>query len=168
MSNYLRIQFPHDFEERYRTYRARILGENNTTTEPPPENVPPTVTTYQHYPSCFSEKRLGYIRFKAEERPVEVGNESSQPYKLLYCLTNPVVGAKPLDFVFSNIEIERYENDQALHNPTRAKMRKRELIDYVMKEVQKILSAANMRKRASLRYDDFETAAAKVTLVIKY
>lgn len=89
-------------------------------------------------PFLLKEGKSGYLKFYKQGPKIRVGNLTSRKYKLMACLFDPLGVAKTTDAVFESIKTKKDGTDERLNNSYLAKDRKREIIQFTMKELQKI------------------------------
>jgi len=106
-------------------------------------------------PHCVSESGIGYLQFGKFGEKVEIGRETSQPYKLLLCTIEPFGVAKKVDAVFEAIrENVKEKNKGGIYTTQLDKNKKIELIKFAIKELQK---ESKLRGKLQFKWDNLET-----------
>ncbi len=90
------------------------------------------------YLSLQAEKGIGYLKFYKQGPKIRIGNIKTRKFRLLEILFDPLGVAKTVYVVFEAIKLPRDESDGRLGNDYLSEERRRELIEYTMKELQKI------------------------------
>lgn len=89
-------------------------------------------------PLLTSEGKNGFLKFYKQGPKIPVGNTGKRKYKLLECLIDPLGTAKMVDEVFNGIKLARDDKNAALKDPYLANSKKLDVIQYTIKELQKI------------------------------
>jgi len=149
----LYIQFPAHFEERYNKYKARILGVQNLAEAKRTDT--PEVQQQEKRPYCVIEGKWGFLKFSKQGEKIKIGGASSQPFKMLQCLTEPFGTAKSVDTVFETIrENVKYKSKGGVYTAGIDKQQKNTLIEYAIKELQK---GNKLQGKLVFRWDDLKT-----------
>jgi len=89
-------------------------------------------------PELIAEGKTGYFKFYKHGPKIEIGSVKTRKFRLLEVLIEPLGAGKTLDVVFDAISKSKDESDTHLVDPYLSKGRKLEIIQYAMKELQKI------------------------------
>ena len=151
MSSILTIQFPENFEKRYREYKAKILGAQKIT-----ETDTPEIQQHNKRPYCEVKGKLGFLKFNKQTAGIKISGANAQPFKLLQCLTEPSLGiAKAVDTVFEAIrESIRYKSKSGIYTSGIDKLQKIKLIKNAIKELQK---GNKLQGKLVFKWDDLKT-----------
>ena len=95
-------------------------------------------TTSKPQISLITEKGVGYLKFYKHGPRIEIGSAKTRKFRLLNALIEPLGTAKTIETVFEAIELPKDKTDGRLTDSYLSQERKIELIDYTMKELQKI------------------------------
>lgn len=128
----IKIQFSKDFEADYRAYKEKLLGLESSQKE-----IPIIEHKTNGQPRCFIEDGSGYLQFGRHTKKILISKSTSQPYKLLSLMIDPLDTARVTDVVFESIRLEKHKSDSRLNDLNKAVQRKVELIDNVITELQK-------------------------------
>ncbi len=90
------------------------------------------------YPLLIADDNRGYLKFYKEGRRIDIGKITGRKYLLLSVLMKPLGTARTIDSVFDVISQPKDWRDSDLKDAYRSDFRKRELIDYAIKDLQKI------------------------------
>lgn len=94
--------------------------------------------SFDNRPYCITDKGLGYIKFGKYAKNIKISKTTSQPFKLLQCLTEPVGIAKSIDTVFEAIRENLLEKSRTgIYQKSIDRNKKIEMIGYAIKEIQK-------------------------------
>lgn len=113
--------------------RALVTGEKNQET---PIDRP--VITNTQKPSLVEEDGVGYFKFYKQGEKIPVGKVGTRKYRLLTALIDPIGVAKAIDAVFDAIRISKDDSDGRLRDDYLSTSRKMEIIEFAIKELQKI------------------------------
>ncbi len=113
------------------------------------EIKPEVDSTVAKKPILLEEKGKGYIKFYKEGPRILIGKVSTKKHKLIKALIDPLGTAKNVNVVFDAIKDRKAASDIRLKDTYTAANRERELIDFTMKELQKI---KGLKGRISLTY----------------
>lgn len=103
---------------------------------------------------CVSEKGIGFIKFGKFGEKIEIGRETSQPYRLLQCLTEPFKKPKSIDTVFETIREGLYKKSKnGIYTSIMDKPKKVKLIEYAIKEVQKVQA---LQGKLKFEWDEYK------------
>ena len=118
------------------------------------------IDTKNSIPFLFTEGSKGYLKFYKQGPKILIGNIESRKYKLVKCLISPLGTAKTIDSVFKTIETKKDMFDNRLKDDYSANTRKIELIQYTLKELQKV---KGLKGKITLKiYKNNETVALKL------
>lgn len=133
----LELKFPQDFEERYNEYKERLGIVVSLDPKDDDESEKGKNPIYNK-PSCQQKGKRGYLKFPNNELK-EISLATSQPYKLLLCLSEPEFGiSKTIDSVFESIrENIRPDKKRGVMSVALDKRAKSQLIQNVIKLCQK-------------------------------
>jgi hypothetical protein len=84
------------------------------------------------------EDGIGYFKFYKEGQKIEIGKTDTRKYRLLLCLLDTLGSARTIDSVFETIKISRDKSDARLNDSYLSSNKKLEVIQFTMKELQKI------------------------------
>ena len=111
-------------------------------------------------PKLKIEKGIGYFKFYKEGLKIKIGKTESRQYRLIEVLIDQPGTAKTINTVFEAIVLPKDEEDQRLCDDYLAKNRKIEIINFTMKELQKI---EGLTGKISLKfYDNKNNVALKL------
>jgi hypothetical protein len=106
-------------------------------------------------PYCVAENNIGYLKFGKHGEKIEIGGANNQPFRLLQCLTEPFGIAKSVEIVFEAIrEGVKKKNKSGVYTSEMDKGKKVELIEYVIKELQK---GKKLKGKLEFKWDDLKT-----------
>jgi len=147
MATDLYIKLPHDFEGRYNNYKASILNIQKTN------NIETQLEDKRPY--CVVDGNYGFLKFNKQDNGTKIGKITSQPFRLLQCLTEPFRIAKTVDTVFEAIrENVKYKSKSGVYTQNIDKAKKVILIKYAIKEVQKI---RKLQGKIKFMWDNLKT-----------
>ena len=89
-------------------------------------------------PIIFEEKGNGYFKFYKQGLKIKIGGIKTRKFMLLKALSDPLGVAKTIEVVFENITIPKDKNDSTLNDIYLSLEKQRNLIEYTIKELQKI------------------------------
>ncbi|GMX58509.1 MAG: hypothetical protein MCSN_1630 [Candidatus Microsyncoccus archaeolyticus] len=89
-------------------------------------------------PMLKTENGIGYFKFYKEGPKIEIGKTDTRKYRLLLCLLDTLGSARTIDSVFEAIKISRDKSDARLNDSYLSSNKKLEVIQFTMKELQKI------------------------------
>jgi hypothetical protein len=149
----LQIQFPGDFEERHRKYKAVL-----ETGQPEPEEivaldeveepVSETTETEVKPKTEIGKDGTGYLLF--HDHRIPIGESSSGKFRLVETLCGVSFGvAKTIETVFSSTESIKDKNkvDASLGDPYMAGSRKFALLENQVKEVNRAITEYSKQKK---------------------
>ena len=120
-----------------------------TLLAPRAEAPRPTKPAAAQKPILLEESGKGYIKFYKEGPRIPLGKTTTRKHRLVRALIDPLGTAKNVSVVFEAIKDPRDDVDTRLKDAYTAPTREREIIDYTMKELQKI---RGIKGRISLTY----------------
>lgn len=88
--------------------------------------------------STVEEKGIGYLKLYKQGKKIKIGNIKTRKFKLLKALSDPLEVAKTINIVFNQISLPKDKNDSSLADAYLSIDRQRNLIEYTVKELQKI------------------------------
>ena len=100
-------------------------------------------------PTLIVSGKKGYLKFYKEGPRIFIGKIDTRKYRLIEGLIEPLGVAKNLDSVFEAIRDPKDDMDSHLKDKYTAPARQRDIIDYAMKELQKI---KELQGRVSITY----------------
>lgn len=113
-------------------------------------------------PMLVEDDGIGYFKFQKHGEKIKVGQVSTRKYRLLATLMDSLGAGKIIDVVFEAVALPKDKLDGLLLDANSASKRKIEIIEYAMKELQKIgglksrlkLSFSANRRTVQLKVDD--------------
>ncbi len=88
--------------------------------------------------SVFEEKGVGYLKFYKQGPKIKIGGSGTRKFKLLMALSSPLKVAKTVNTVFECIALPKDANNSLLKDNYLSANTKRTIIEYTIKELQKI------------------------------
>lgn len=155
-----RLKWDNFYEKLAEKADKRIVYESNLKDKKEEEIQPKKETTEKEIPEtqrpmCSSENGIGYLKFGKFGEKIEIGRETSQPYKLLLCVIEPFGVAKKVDAVFEAIrENVKDKSRGGVYTDAFDKNKKIQLIKFTIKELQK---ENKLRGKLQFKWDDMET-----------
>jgi len=116
-----------------------------------------SIDVVSHKPALIKDNKQGYLKFYKEGPRILIGKVDTRKYRLVEVLFDPLGVAKSIEVVFEAIRDPKDEADGRLKGEYTAPTRQRELIDYAMKELQKI---KGLKGRISLVYHHGKSTVA--------
>ncbi len=101
-------------------------------------NEPVKITNKKNQITIFEEKGSGYLKFYKEGKKIKIGSIKTRKFRLLKALSDPLEVAKKVSIVFSQISLPKDKNDSSLEDTYLSADRQRNLIEYTVKELQKM------------------------------
>lgn len=139
--------------------KLTVLQDLGSFMRPAPEIKAPVEAAIKK-PTLLIEGKMGYLKFYKEGQRILVGKVDTRKYRLLSVLWEPLGVARAIDVVFEAVKDPKDNSDGRLKDRYTAPARQREIIDYTMKELQKI---KGLKGRISLAYHhDGSTVALKI------
>ncbi len=89
-------------------------------------------------PELVIDGNMGYLKFYKQGQKIKIGKTTSRKYRLLDCLIYPLGVAKTTDGIFDSIKISKDALDTDLTDAYVAHSKKQDIIEFTMKELQKI------------------------------
>ena len=105
-------------------------------------------------PFCIIEGGVAFIKFHKYGKKIKIGKSDSRHFRLLQCLCEPFGTAKTIESIFEAIKLPKDSKDSKLEDDYLAENRKRELIQYAIKELQK---NKNLQGKLKFRFNDTKT-----------
>jgi hypothetical protein len=100
--------------------------------------IKPELSKIKLNPKLVTQNGVGYLKFSNQDKKIKIGGIGTRKYRLLEILIEPLGVARTIESIFENIGISRDKVDSRLRDTYLSKERKREIIEYAMKELQKI------------------------------
>ncbi len=141
--------------------KVRSALETRRKSKATSTSVEKVVKTTQMRPRLTNESGKGYFQFSKQGVRIFIGKTGTRKYKLVYILVSPLGTARKVDVVFDAIRESKDDLDAQLKDPYTRERRQRDIINYTMKELQKI---GRLRGRVSLKYD---SSKSRVALLLK-
>lgn len=129
------VRFQNYLLTRYSKSHFQSVSE---TQNPKPEPPPSKEKVGKIQPILKVEENAGYLKFYKEGPKIGIGATKTRKYRLLEVLIEPLGVAKTIDVVFDAIKTPKDSQDSRLNNNYTAPARKKEIIDYALKELQKV------------------------------
>lgn len=104
------------------TFKEKIIGVSSVNSDP----------------TIFKEGKKGYLRFYKTGPKILLGKVETRKYKLMETLSHPFGTPKTVDSVFEAIRTTKDRIDGYLTDAYHSNRRKLEIINYTLKELQKI------------------------------
>ncbi|MBI2085952.1 hypothetical protein HYT74_01275 [Candidatus Daviesbacteria bacterium] len=144
---------PKKYEELGNNYKklATSYQEQNKSEAPSDTSVP------INKPYCIVERRTGYLKFGKHGTKKKIGLATGRPFRLIQCLLEPISLAKTIDAVFEAIRQQKDKDDHKLLNWNTAQARKIEIIQYAIKELQKIGKLKDKEKEIKFCFNENNT-----------
>lgn len=142
-----------------RKLRAKLEARRKSGS--PSVQVEKVVKTTAMRPRLTDDSGKGYFQFNKQSTRIFIGKTKTRKYRLVKTLVSPLGVARKVDVVFEAIREAKDGLDAQLKDQYTRDRRQRDIIDYTMKELQKI---GKLRGRVSLKYDGSKT---RVALVLK-
>jgi hypothetical protein len=107
-------------------------------------------------PFCLSDEGIGYLKFGKHGKKVKIGRVTSQPFKLLVCLTQPHFGVqKTIDIVFESLRENLRKRNLGEYTTPPNRQKKFDLIHHsAIKELQK---ENKFRGKVKVAWDDMKS-----------
>ena len=132
MSN-LKIQFPLDFEQRYKEYKTKILGMSTN------QESDLIIAETGKKPYTLVEGGRGYFKVQKQGKKITVGGKDTRHFRLLQCLCEPHFGVqKTTDAIFEAIRLPKDKNNTSLSGYSQQRNSELlKIIEFAKKELQK-------------------------------
>jgi hypothetical protein len=152
MSSILQIQFPGDFEERYRKYKASLeTGQlelkETVVLDKVEEPTSETIETKGNPKTEDGKDGVGYLLFHGQK--ILIGESTSGKFRLLETLGANFGVARTIDSVFSAAESKKDKNktDANLHDLYMEGGRKFSLLENQMREINRAITSHSRQKK---------------------
>lgn len=91
-------------------------------------------------PHTVIEKGIGYFKFNKHGLKISIGDRNTRKFRLLQVLCDPINSARTVEGIFEYIKLPKDAKDSAIksYNEAQSIARKKALIEYQVKELQKI------------------------------
>jgi hypothetical protein len=122
-------------EEIKRINTPKPEKEEQKNYEEKPEN-----NTSKIKPYFLVDSDKGYLKLNKHSNKIIIGGKDTRKFRLLRFLLDPINSARTIESIFEAIKLPRDKKDSALnsYNSIQVFIRKKDLIDYQIKEIQKI------------------------------
>jgi hypothetical protein len=89
-------------------------------------------------PLTLVEEGIGFFQFNKNSKKIRIGSPESRKFKLLQSFCSFPNNEREIDSFFESIRVQKDNNDSRLQDSATENTRKIELIEYTIKELQKI------------------------------